>query len=125
MLVINGLNNAACIAKGKYVAMLLVVLRPFITNIKSNGELIVTLENYFFMAMVIIALFIAFIKRNQFLNSPIIWTCLTISFFLLIFIGYTVCFEGAIVRYRSVSFPFLIVPCVVIIWGNTKLPKVA
>jgi len=97
------------------------LFRPFPNNIKSKGEFFAMFENYVFLIILIIAIISFFYKKNnQIFSSPIILTCFTISFFLLIFIGYTVCFGGAIIRYRSVSFPLLIVPCVLIIFGKTK-----
>jgi hypothetical protein len=96
------------------------LLRPFPGNIKSKGEFLAMLENYIFLIVLIIAVIATFFKKNKILNAPIILTCILISFFLLLFIGYTVCFDAAIIRYRSVSFPLLIVPCIILIWGKTK-----
>ncbi len=96
------------------------LVRPFPNSIKSKGELLAMLENYIFLIVLIIAVIAAFYKENKILGSPIILTCVLISFFLLLFIGYTVCFDAAIIRYRSVSFPLLIVPCLVIILGKVK-----
>ncbi len=96
------------------------LFRPFPNNIKSKGEFFAMLENYFFLIILIVAIISFIYKKNSITQSPIILTCFLISFFLLLFIGYTVCFDGAIIRYRSVSFPLLIVPCVIIIFGKTK-----
>jgi hypothetical protein len=96
------------------------LIRPFPNNIKSKGELLAMLENYIFLIVLIIAVIAAFFKKNKILDAPIILTCVLISFFLLLFIGYTVCFDAAIIRYRSVSFPLLIVPCIIIIFGKIK-----
>jgi hypothetical protein len=96
------------------------LVRPFPNNIKSKGELLAMLENYFFLLVLIVAVVTAFYKKNKILDSPIILTCVLISFFLLLFIGYTVCFDAAIIRYRSVSFPLLIVPSIIIIFGKLK-----
>lgn len=96
------------------------LLRPFPNNIKSKGELLAMLENYIFLIVLIIAVIVAFYKKNKMLDSPIILTCILIGFFLLLFIGYTVCFDAAIIRYRSVSFPLLIVPSIIIIFGKLK-----
>ncbi len=96
------------------------LFRPFPNNTISKTEFCIATENYFFIIILVISLVFAIKKNNQTFSSPIILTCFTISFFLLLFIGYTVCFDAAIIRYRSVSFPFLIVPCLLIIFGKSK-----
>lgn len=96
------------------------LLRPFPNKTKSKGELFAMLENNVFLIVLIIAVFNIFYKKNKIIDSPIILTSFFISFLLLMFIGYTVCFDAAIIRYRSVSFPLLIVPCTILIFGKTK-----
>ncbi|MFY7965744.1 MAG: hypothetical protein ACOVO1_12670 [Chitinophagaceae bacterium] len=96
------------------------LIRPFPNNIKSKGEFLAMMENYTFLIVLIMAVVKVFNKKNKILNSPIILSCILISFFLLLFIGYTVCFNAAIIRYRSVSFPLLIVPCIILIFGKLK-----
>jgi hypothetical protein len=99
------------------------LFRPFILNTKSKAEFCISIENYFFIIILIFSIVFAAKKNSEILNNPIILTCFVISFFLLLFIGYTVCFDAAIIRYRSVSFPFLIVPSLVIIFGKMKNTK--
>ncbi len=45
-------------------------------------------------------------------SSPFLYFCLFFSFSILLTIGYTVNFLGAIVRYRSLIIPFLVVPMI-------------
>jgi len=116
-------TNAKSIVSYFPFAMQSSLLRPFPGNIKSKGEFLAMLENYIFLIVLIIAVIATFFKKKKILNAPIILTCILISFFLLLFIGYTVCFDAAIIRYRSVSFPLLIVPCIIIIFGNIKQQK--
>ena len=112
--------NTISIVKYFPFAMQSVLLRPFPSKKESLPTLLATLENYSFLVVIMFALFLFFKTKNEIFNSPIIYVCLTICFFLFLFIGYTVCFDAAIIRYRSVSIPFVIVPCVLIIWGKIK-----
>ena len=96
------------------------LLRPFPNSVKSKGELLAMLENNMVLIFLISAVIAILYKKDRLIESPIILASLTISFFLLLFIGYTVCFDAAIIRYRSVFLPFLIVPCLVIIFGKQK-----
>lgn len=113
-------NTTSSIVSYFPFAMQAATARPFISNVKSTAEMFIVIENYFIIALAVFALVFIFYKKRIFLNSPIIWSCITIVFFLLLFIGYTVCFEGAIVRYRSITLPFLIVPCLIILFGKLK-----
>lgn len=65
----------------------------------------------------ILLLFLCFlIWRTTGMKSPqFIWFSLFFSFSFLLTIGYTVNFLGAIVRYRSIVIPFLLVPMVCLI----------
>ena len=112
--------NTKSIASYLPFAMQSSLARPFPNSIKSKGEFFAMLENYCFLIILIVAVTAVFYRKIKILDSPIILTCLSISFFLLLFIGYTVCFDAAIIRYRSVSTPFLIVPCIIIILGKLK-----
>lgn len=112
--------NATSIISYFPFALQSALIRPFPSNIKSKGEFFAMLENYLFLVIGLGTIMVAFYKKSKITASPIILTCVSISFFLLLFIGYTVCFEAAIIRYRSVSFPLLIVPCILIIFGKLK-----
>lgn len=96
------------------------LFRPLPNHIVSKGELLLSIENYAFIILLFVAIVISFRKKPQVFASPIIFACFTLSFFLLLFIGYTVCFDGAIIRYRSVLFPFLLTPVLIIIFGKDK-----
>ena len=112
--------NTISVVKYFPFAMQSVLLRPLPSRKESLPTLLATSENYSFLVIMIFALFFFFKTRNEIFNSPIIYACLAINFFLFLFIGYTVCFDAAIIRYRSVSAPFLIVPCVLVIFGKLK-----
>lgn len=57
-------------------------------------------------------LFYCLIRCRKISIPPIIITCWIFSFIVLIIIGYTVNFSGAVVRYRSLVLPFLLAPAV-------------
>jgi hypothetical protein len=54
-------------------------------------------------------LFIFFRKRSE-VDQPFVLFCLFFSFSVLLTIGYTVNFLGAIVRYRSLVLPLVVAP---------------
>lgn len=62
-------------------------------------------------------LFILFLvwRTNGVKSTSFIWFCIFFSFSFLLLIGFTVNFLGAIVRYRSVILPFLLVPVISLI----------
>jgi len=45
-------------------------------------------------------------------NREFVYFCVFFSFIFLLSVGYTVTFIGAIVRYRSIIFPFLLTPMI-------------
>lgn len=98
-------------------ALKTVFLRPHLSEAKSISQYFAVLENYFILCLSILSAF--FITRNK-LNSSILLCCFYTSILLFIFIGYTVCFNGAIVRYRSSIIPITIIPYLLIIFGKLK-----
>ncbi len=53
-------------------------------------------------------------------SNPLVHTLFSISFLLSMFIGYIVCFDAAIIRYRSCFLPLLLVGCVLVLFGKPK-----
>jgi hypothetical protein len=99
-------------------AISLSTLRPYPGDIKNLPSLAAAAETFFFLVLLIIYLFAKYpvVKSKTF-----IYFCLFFSFSVLLTIGYTVNFLGAIVRYRSIILPFLIVPLAAQIdWGAIK-----
>jgi hypothetical protein len=90
-------------------AFSLSVLRPYPADVKHLLSLAAALE-----INLLLLLFVAFLlwRKKQTGLTPFILFCLFLSFSLLMMIGYTVNFLGAIVRYRSLVLPFLVVPMV-------------
>lgn len=88
-------------------AISLSTLRPYPGDIKNLPSLAAAAETFLFL--VLFALY--FIKKYPVDQSKtFIYFCLFFSFSVLLTIGYTVNFLGAIVRYRSIILPFLAAP---------------
>jgi hypothetical protein len=83
-------------------------IRPFPTEKGLNAK-IASLEIIVFW----ITLFICFYKMRS-INSvpPLVWVCWLFALIVLVIIGYTVNFSGAVVRYRSLVLPLLLVPAI-------------
>jgi len=102
-------------------SMVNVTLRPFPTDIKHMLSLGVATENLFYLFLLF--LLIVFRDKKKQISSPhpFIWFSLFFSITFLLSIGYTVNFQGAIVRYRSIIIPFLAVPVFASIqWDKIK-----
>lgn len=107
-------------------AFSLSALRPYPSDVRHLLSLAAAMEVSF-----LYILFVAFLMwpKNGTKLSPFLLFCLFFSFSVLMMIGYTVNILGAIVRYRSIVLPFLIVPMVAkidwskisrFIFGNIK-----
>jgi len=90
-------------------AFVLAALRPFPTDVHHLLSLAAALE--MILVYTLLALFFAFPKIVTTDQSFLLFS-LFLSFSVLMMIGYSVNFLGAIVRYRSVVIPFLMVPLV-------------
>lgn len=85
------------------------IIRPYPTDVKHILSLAAAVE-----INLLLCLFLIFIIWRQpgIRLSPILLFCVLFSFSVLMSIGYTVHFLGAIVRYRSIVLPFLIIPMI-------------
>lgn len=88
-------------------AINLSVIRPYPSDVKHILSLAAAVEINFLLFMFLIFLIL---KTNGLKSKIFIYFCLFFSFSLLLTIGYTVNFLGAIVRYRSLIIPFLVIP---------------
>ena len=84
-------------------------LRPYITEVKSFVYLPFALENLLFE--ILLLLFILF-KKKVLSIDPLIYFCFFFTFTIFLITGYTVPIIGAIVRYRSIYFIFLLLPII-------------
>jgi hypothetical protein len=85
------------------------IIRPYPSDVKHILSLAAAAEiNLLLFCFLIFLIW----RTNGIRDKNFIYFCLFFSFSLLLTIGYTVNFLGAIVRYRSIVFPFLVVPMV-------------
>jgi hypothetical protein len=96
----------------------LTLIRPYPSDVRHLLSLAAALEINFLLLLFIIYLIWhkPIIRQNAFIIC-----CLFISFGILLMVGYTVNILGAIVRYRSIVLPFLVVPMV----AQTDWPRIS
>ncbi|MFN2458935.1 MAG: hypothetical protein ABR502_12105 [Chitinophagaceae bacterium] len=85
----------------------LAFIRPYPSDVKHLLALAAAAEINLLLLLFVIFLFW---KNNGVSLSPFLLFCIFFAFTTLLTIGYTVNFLGAIVRYRSIVLPFLVVP---------------
>ena len=85
------------------------LLRPYLTEINSYQYLPFALEILLFE---LIFLLFIFYHKKIFPIDPLIYCCIFFSLSMFLITGYTVPIMGAIVRYRSIYFIFLLLPVV-------------
>lgn len=91
-------------------------IRPFPSDVHHLLSLAAAVE---INALILFFVVFLFWRKNGTTLTPFLLFCLFFSFSLLMMIGYSVNVLGAIVRYRSFVFPFLIVPMMAKIdWGK-------
>jgi hypothetical protein len=90
-------------------ALSLSIVRPYPSDVRHLLSLVAATE-----ITLILLVFLVFLiwRKNNTLLSPFLLFCIFFSFAVLMMIGYTVNNLGAIVRYRSIVLPLLIVPMV-------------
>lgn len=88
-------------------AFSLAILRPYPSDVRHLLSLAAAME-----ISLIILFFLVFLlwKKNGILLSPFLLFCLFFSIGVVFMIGFSVNNLGAIVRYRSILFPFLLAP---------------
>ncbi len=94
-----------------------IIIQPIPSKNNGLAQNITSFENYFYLLITVVSIFFVF---HQKINSPLLLSLLFITFIIYLFIGYTVCFSGAIVRYKSIMLPFYILPYVLLIFGKLK-----
>ncbi len=85
------------------------ILRPYPGDVKHLLSLAAAVETF-----ILLLLFLCFLiwRTNGIQSKAFLWFCIFFSVSFLLIIGYTVNFVGAIVRYRSIILPFLLVPAI-------------
>lgn len=98
----------------------LATFRPTLVDVKDAASFAAALEGFLLLAL--FGCFIFLKKPAELRSVPFFLFCLFFSFSLLLVIGYTVNFLGAIVRYRSIILPFLVIPMIALIdWNKIRL----
>ncbi|MDB5251748.1 MAG: hypothetical protein JWP27_917 [Flaviaesturariibacter sp.] len=98
--------TAASFLRTAPYALELTVLRPFPSDAKHLFSLAAALENGALLLLLVASL----VWRRPGPPNAFFWFCLFFSLSVFLVIGYTVNFLGAIVRYRSVVLPFIVLP---------------
>ena len=88
-------------------ALDMALLRPHFSEIKNHSYIPAAAEMVLLLLLIIIT---SFSTADNKKNSPFILFLLFFSASVLLVCGYTIPFSGAIVRYRSFIFPFIITP---------------
>jgi hypothetical protein len=96
-------------------ALSLSAMRPYPSDVRHLLSLAAAIEINLLLVLFIV---FVFFHRKTADPSPFMLFCLFFSFATLMMIGYSVNVLGAIVRYRSVVFPFLLVPMAAMIDWN-------
>lgn len=91
-------------------AFTLSTLRPYPGDVKHLLSLAAAVEVA--ALLLLFLLFLFFRLPADHTDRPFLYFCLFFSFSVLMMIGYSVTILGAIVRYRSIVLPFLLVPLV-------------
>jgi hypothetical protein len=84
-------------------------IRPYPSDVRHLLSLAAALEINFLLFLFLIFLLY---RHKPVSLTPFHYFCLFFSFSVLMMVGYSVNILGAIVRYRSIIFPFLIVPMI-------------
>jgi hypothetical protein len=93
------------------------LFRPYLTEINNYQYLPFALEIFLFEVLFLIFIFC---HKKIFPANPLIYFCIFFSLTMFLITGYTVPILGAIVRYRSIYFIFLLLPIISYInWEKT------
>jgi hypothetical protein len=96
-------------------------IRPYPSDIKHLLSFLASAE---INLLLLCFLFFLFFRKKQKVDRSFLLFCLFFSFSILLTIGYTVNFLGAIVRYRSLLLPLLITPMLALTdWQKIFRPK--
>lgn len=97
-------------AKNTPQAVTLSFFRPYPSDVHHLLSLVASIEIN--VLLLLFCLFLLFRRRNGPLAKNVVWLCLFLSFSILLAIGFSINNLGAIVRYRSIVIPLLMIPVV-------------
>ena len=84
-------------------------MRPYLTEHVNFLYILSALEIFFYE---VLFLFFIFFRKKNMLIYPLIYFSIFFTITMFIVIGYTIPIIGAIVRYRSIYFPFVLIPVI-------------
>lgn len=96
-------------------AFSLAAIRPYPGDVHHLLSLAAAIEINLFLLLFV--LFLVW-RHRDYSWTPFLWFCLALSISIFFMIGYSVNNLGAIVRYRSIVLPFLMVPIIALIDWN-------
>lgn len=110
--------NALSFLENTPQAITLSTIRPFPGDVHHILSLAAALE---VLLLILLFLLFLFFHKNGVTSKVFIYFCLFFAFSVLLAIGFSVNNLGAIVRYRSVIIPFLVIPMAVCTdWGRVR-----
>jgi hypothetical protein len=101
--------NAISFLKNTPQAITLSAVRPYPRDVRHLLSLAASLEINFLLLLFLLFLFF---KKNGVLSKNVLYLCVFFSFSVLLAIGFSVNNLGAIVRYRSIVLPLLMIPVI-------------
>lgn len=101
--------NAVSFLKNTPQAITLSAVRPYPKDVRHLLSLAASLE---INLLLVLFLLFLFFKKNGVLSKNVLYLCIFFSFSVLLAIGFSVNNLGAIVRYRSIVLPLLMVPVI-------------
>jgi hypothetical protein len=90
-------------------AVSLTIFRPFITDVNHLFSLAAFTELYILLFLIVLFIFYRKPKNS---HSAFILYCFFFSISMLLMVGFTINILGAIVRYRSIVLPFIMIPII-------------
>lgn len=92
-------------------AILLSTVRPYPSDIHHLLSLVAAIEIQLLLLLLLI--FFLFHKKNDITTKPLTYFCVSFAISLLLTVGFSVNNLGAIVRYRSIIIPLVMIPVLV------------
>ena len=99
-------------------AITLSLFRPYPADVHHLLSLVASAE--ITLLLLLFLLFLLFRKKNGVISKNAVYLCIFLSFSILLAIGFSINNLGAIVRYRSIVIPLLIIPVI----AKTDWPRI-
>ncbi|HEY8897746.1 MAG TPA: hypothetical protein VIM79_23130, partial [Niastella sp.] len=97
-------------------------IRPYVWEAKGLLQIMTAVEILVFWLLALFVIIKKDIRLKKYLGNPLLVLFLFFGIILYIFIGYTIPFPGAIVRYKAIpELLLLTVPIICSSWGNSTI----